>query len=114
MTSAFLFISILLPFLKVELSSFSFLPTGIDWFYLIILSFACTTFAYVIAMKALHHLTAFASNLVINLEPVYGIFLAWVILKENQELSNEFYLGVAIILMAVFTYPILKNRFQKT
>jgi drug/metabolite transporter (DMT)-like permease len=113
MSSAFVFISILIPFLSVELDGFSIIPTGTDWFYLIILSMVCTTFAYVIAMKALHHLSAFASNLVINLEPVYGILLAWLILKENKELSPGFYAGVFIILLAVFVYPILKKRLSK-
>lgn len=113
MTSAFLFISILLPFLGKELAGFSIIPGGQDILYLLILAFVCTTFAYVIAMRALHHISAFASNLVINLEPVYGIILAWLLLQENKELTPGFYIGVGIILFAVFTYPILKKRFQK-
>jgi drug/metabolite transporter (DMT)-like permease len=113
MTSAFLFISILLPFLGKELSGFSIIPRGQDLLYLLVLAFVCTTFAYVIAMRALHHISAFASNLVINLEPVYGIILAWLLLHENKELTPGFYLGVGIILFAVFTYPLLKKRFQK-
>ena len=60
-------------------------------------------------MRALHHLSAFASTLVINLEPVYGILLAWILLKENRELTPGFYLGVAIIVLVVFCYPILKR-----
>ncbi len=113
MTSAFLFISLLLPFAGAELSGFSILPRGQDLLYLLVLAFVCTTFAYVIAMRALHHISAFASNLVINLEPVYGIILAWLLLHENKELTPGFYLGVGIILFAVFTYPVLKKKFQK-
>lgn len=86
------------------------LPAGMDWFYLLILGLLCTTLAYVLAVRALHHLTAFATGLVINLEPVYGIFLAWILLKENRELTPGFYIGVAIIIVVVFGYPFLRKR----
>lgn len=86
-----------------------YLPTGTDWLYLIILALVCTTLAYVLAVRALHHLSAFASNLVINLEPVYGILLAWLVLKENRELTPGFYLGVFIIVGIVFFYPVLRK-----
>ncbi|MCB0562692.1 MAG: EamA/RhaT family transporter, partial [Phaeodactylibacter sp.] len=59
------------------------------------------------------HLSAFASNLVVNLEPVYGIALAWFILKEHQDLSPGFYWGVLIILAAVFGYPFLRRKAGK-
>jgi drug/metabolite transporter (DMT)-like permease len=60
----------------------------------------------------LRHISAFAANLTINLEPVYGIILAWLLLKENRQLSPGFYLGVAVISLAVFSYPWLKKKFQ--
>ena len=110
-TGAWIFISALLPFLKGELGTVLAIPSGMDWIYLLILALLCTTFAYVIAVKSLHHLSAFASNLVINMEPVYGILLAVVILRENKELTPGFYLGVALILLVVFSYPFMKKRF---
>jgi drug/metabolite transporter (DMT)-like permease len=48
-------------------------------------------------------------QLVTNLEPVYAIVLAMVLLGEQRELTPLFYLGVAIILAAVFLHPLL-NR----
>ena len=89
------------------------MPKGKDWIYLILLAFLCTTFAYALALKVLNHLSAFASNLVINLEPIYGIILAIVILKEHRELNWEFFLGAAIILLSIFTYPFLKKKIYK-
>lgn len=86
-------------------------PRPIDWGYLLVLALACTTLAYVLSLRALRHLTAFAANLTINLEPVYGIALAWIILGENEELNVGFYIGVVIILMSVFSYPLLRRRF---
>jgi drug/metabolite transporter (DMT)-like permease len=63
----------------------------------------------VLALRSLRHLSAFASNLTVNLEPIYGITLAWLILGENEELSAGFYWGAGLILMAVFVYPFLKR-----
>ena len=111
--SAWLFISLCLPFIfGFSESAILFWPTGMDFLYLLILALACTTFAYILSLRALKHLTAFATNLTINLEPVYGIILAWLILQENEELSPGFYLGCGLIVMAVFTYPFLKKRFK--
>ena len=87
-----------------------FLPRGIDWVYLIILALVCTTLGYVLALRALRHISAFAANLTINLEPVYGIILAIIILRENEELNLKFYIGAIILLVAVFTYPYLSRR----
>ncbi len=86
------------------------MPAGMDWLYLLVLALVCTTFAYVLAIRALRHLSAFASNLTINLEPVYGIALAWLLLKEHRELGWEFYLGVCIIVVVVLLYPVFRHR----
>ena len=85
-------------------------PQTSDWLYLLVLALLCTTLAYVLAVRALHHLSAFATGLVINLEPVYGIFLAWILLKENRELTPGFYIGVVIIIIVVFTYPFIRKK----
>ena len=109
MFSAFLTISLIAPFTIEHISSL--MPSMTDWVYLIILSLLCTSFAYVISMRALKHLSAFDSNLVINLEPVYGILLAVVILKEHQELNARFYIAVVLIMVIVFMHPFLQKRF---
>ena len=88
-------------------------PSVSDWFYLLVLSLLCTNLAYWLGIRTLRHLSAFVSNLTINLEPVYGIVLAVVILKENKELSPSFYIGATVILAAVLSYPFLRNKFEK-
>ena len=85
-----------------------------DWLWLFVLALLCTTLAYVLTLKSLKHLSAFASNLVINLEPVYGILLAIVILKEHKELNTMFYIGAGIILLTVFSYPLVQKINAKT
>ena len=111
MFSATIFISILLPFLFYFQPDISFLPSrSIDWTYLIILSLLCTTLAYVLSLKALRFISAFAINLVFNLEPIYGIILAAILLNEQKELSGGFYLGSFIIIATIIIYPIVKHR----
>ncbi len=110
--SAWLFLSILLPFFwKGE--DFVFWPTPIDWWYLLVLVLFCTSLAYILSLRALRHLSAFAANLTVNLEPVYGIFMAWMLLNDHREVSPAFYTGVLVILVAVFSYP-LYNRLRHT
>ena len=114
--SAWLVVSILLAgqLLTASMPVQEVLPARVeDWGYLLVLSILCTTLAYVLALRSLRHLSAFASNLTINLEPVYGIALAWLILHEHEELSSRFYWGVVVILAAVFSYPFLKKMAKK-
>lgn len=80
-----------------------------DWFYLIVLALLCTSLAYTLSLRALRHISAFSANLTVNLEPVYGIAFAWLLLNENNELGTGFYWGVGIILAAVFSYPLLQK-----
>ena len=108
--SAWLFLSLLLPFFLENVNDLK--PTFTDWGYLLVLSLICTTLAFALSLKALKHLSAFASALTINLEPVYGILLAYFMLNDSQELSTNFYIGVVVILLAVFAHPYLKRKLE--
>lgn len=90
----------------------AFLPLGDDLYYILLLSFFCTTIAFLLTLKSLNYITAFASNLAINLEPVYGIFLAIVILNQHKELSTSFYLGVILIMITVFSFPYISKKIK--
>jgi len=113
--SAWIFISLLFIFGGSYLDLSQFFPPSIsDWVYVIILALLCTTLAYILNLRALKALSAYATNLVINLEPLYGIVLAAVILKEYEQLTTNFYIGGGIILAIVMSYPYLKKRFSPT
>lgn len=106
--AGWLFITMLLPFYQQSgYSDGAWIPSGYDFVLLLILALVCTTFAYTLNMKALRHLTAFASNLIINLEPIYAIILAALIYKEYEEIQPGFYFGSLLILAAVFIYPLM-------
>ena len=110
--SSWLFLSLLILPARQLLPSFSFSlfpPRAIDWVYLLILALGCTTLGYVLSLRALRHISAFASSLTINLEPVYGIVLAWLLLGEDRELNLPFYAGSAVIVLAVLLYPLVQK-----
>lgn len=111
--SGWLLICFGLLFMFANDPDLAFWPNAKDWIYILILALLCTTLAYVLSLRALKYISAFASNLTVNLEPVYGIILAWWLLQENEELNAGFYWGSLIIVGAVFTYPLLKRRAKK-
>ncbi|MBC7884186.1 MAG: EamA family transporter [Saprospiraceae bacterium] len=114
LSSAWGMISILVLFLFISGNApSSMIPEDITgWYYLLLLSLLCTTLAHVLSLKALKHLSAFASNLVINLEPVYGILLAIFLLNEHKELNLMFYVGCLIIIVVVLSYPFLNRKYN--
>jgi drug/metabolite transporter (DMT)-like permease len=112
MASACLLLGIALAAYQWRVPHAPFWPSWSDTWQLMVLALACTTLTWYLALQALRHLSAFAATLTVNLEPVYGIFFAWVFLQENKELNTGFYAGVALILAAVGCYPLLRKRFS--
>ncbi|MEO9871037.1 DMT family transporter [Ekhidna sp.] len=88
-------------------------PSMFDWVYLSILAIVCTVYAYSVSVELMKRLSAFSINLVVNLEPVYGIILALVIFGDSEEMSPGFYLGTLLILTSVLLYPLLNRRYKK-
>ena len=78
-----------------------YLPTTNDWILLLVLAWVCTVYCFHLQLNALQKISAFTSNLAYNLEPVYGIILAFIIFKENNLFNSQFYLGVGLIILAV-------------
>jgi drug/metabolite transporter (DMT)-like permease len=81
-----------------------------DGLLLFALSMACTLLPYALALVALRHLSAFETTLAVNMEPVYAIVLAIVLLNEQRDLEPSFYLGVALIVGIVFSHPWVARR----
>lgn len=106
----FVFLSFVLPVFTGWDNLWSeIVPLPGDWIYLIILSVFCTAFTFVVALHCLKYISAFKSNLYVNLEPVYGILMASVLFNELEELSLHFVLGAVIIISTVFIKPFLKR-----
>jgi drug/metabolite transporter (DMT)-like permease len=112
LSGGFLFLTILLPIYLKFFPTQSLLPSLRDWMWLLLLSLVCTVVAFNLSLHALKRISAFTVNLTYNLEPVYGILLAFVVLGENKYLNNGFYIGFSLIILAIALQMInlLKNR----
>jgi drug/metabolite transporter (DMT)-like permease len=99
-----LFLTVLAPFMATPAFV---LPDAHDGVLMLVLAYGCTLLPFALALAALRHLSAFATQMVTNLEPVYAIVLAIPLLGEQRELGWAFYVGVAVIIGAVFAHPLL-------
>jgi drug/metabolite transporter (DMT)-like permease len=82
-------------------------PKMDDALYLLLLAMVCTLVPFALSLVALRRLSAFATQMAVNLEPIYAIGLAALLLGEQRELTAQFYWGVVIILGAVGMLPLM-------
>src|SRR5690606_16737528 len=101
MTSGLILLTLLMPLQFYYDSSTVFLPSAWDWFWLVVLALCCTVWAQYLALNALKDISSFTATLSVNLEPVYGILLAFVFYQENKELNWGFFAGMALICISV-------------
>lgn len=87
-------------------------PSVRDTGLLMFLALGCTLLPFVLSLVVLRQLSAFSTALAINLEPIYAIALAMLLLGEQKELSSSFYLGVTVILAVVFLHPWAARRLR--
>lgn len=91
----------------------AFIPSTLDFIYLLILGLVCTSLAWVLATRAMRSVTAFDQIMVVNLEPVYGIAMALILLDDRKELSPAFYIGAAIIILSVIIHPLWQKYYDR-
>lgn len=84
-----------------------------DLIYLLILGTICTSVAYVAGVAVMKQLSAFRVALITNLEPVYGIALAFMFFGKKEAMTPGFYAGATIVLASIFLYPYVKNNVLK-
>jgi drug/metabolite transporter (DMT)-like permease len=90
-----------------------FTMTLSDLLWLLFLGLLCTSFAFLATIEVVKRLGAFTVSLSINLEPVYTILLAIIILNENELLGTKFYIGAVIIILVVLANGLVKNLMTK-
>lgn len=81
-----------------------------DWIYLLVLASICTAYAFTASVEVMKKLSPYTVMLTTNLEPVYGIFLAYFILGDSEQMSAGFYIGAAVILVTVLLNGYIKSR----
>lgn len=92
---------------RFDISFFSL--TGTNWIYLFILASACTAYAFIASVHVMKWIKPYTVMLTINLEPVYGILLALLILGNTEHMSAQFYYGAIVIIATVILNGIIKT-----
>ncbi len=107
-----IFMTLLLG-LQGEFSPEFFALSAKDWIYLLILASVCTAFAFIASVKVMRFVSPYTVMLTVNMEPVYGILMAFFVFGESEKMNIYFYLGALVILATVVTNGILKNKGAK-
>ena len=113
LTGGFLVLTALLPVYLNYFPTQQFLPGWSNFLWLLVLSWICSVWAFQLSANALKKLSAFTVNLTYNLEPVYGILLAFMVYHENKELSRWFYIGFSLIGFALIIHVLMLRKKEK-
>ncbi|PKA81945.1 EamA-like transporter family protein [Ulvibacter sp. MAR_2010_11] len=110
--SGMLCITIYLTFTGSFTASF-FILSANDWIFLLLLASVCTAYAFIASVHVMKWISPYTVMLSINMEPVYGIILALLILGDSENMSPQFYYGAAIILVTVIANGIIKMKLER-
>jgi drug/metabolite transporter (DMT)-like permease len=110
LSGGFIFITLLMPVYLHYFPVDKLLPSLSDFAWLLVLGILCTVIAYDLFMKALQKISAFTVNLTYNLEPIYGIGMAFLIYREDKEVSQGFYYGFCLIVAAVVLQKLMLRK----
>lgn len=111
LSSGFFIISFIL-LLRGDFSSELIKITQDDLLWLLILGTICTAYAFVISVDVMKHLSPYTIMISINMEPIYGMLLAYLLLGDNEKMSSLFYVGFFLIFFSVIMNGYLKLRVE--
>ncbi|MBS1755368.1 MAG: DMT family transporter [Ferruginibacter sp.] len=106
-------LTFIVPVYLIFFPAVYYAPTTTDWLWLLVLAWFCTVLSFDLQLNALKKISAFTANLTYNLEPVYGIIMAFIFFKENINLHSQFYIGLLLIIFAVALQMMRIARQQK-
>lgn len=72
-----------------------------------------TAFPMLQSVKLMQYISPFTLILTVNLEPVYGIILAFFIFEESEKMSAVFYIASVVMILAIVANGLIKARKQK-
>lgn len=107
LSGALVTLTLFMPFYLNQFPTQYIIPDLEDWLWLLGLSWFCSVLAFQLTGHAIKRLTAFTVNLSFNLEPVYGIILAFAVFGESRELSWSFFIGFALIAASLIIHTLL-------
>ena len=106
--AGFIFISIYF-LIKGSFTADFFVLSAKNWILILILASICTAYAFTASVKVMRQLSPYTVMLTTNLEPVYGIVLAFFIIGGKEKMSTEFYIGAVVIVITVLLNGIIKH-----
>jgi drug/metabolite transporter (DMT)-like permease len=109
--AGFLFVSVYLLF-DGKFNAQFFQISGTDWMLILVLASICTAYAFTASVHVMKRLSPYTVMLTTNLEPVYGIVLAYFIIGEDEKMSMPFYIGSTLILITVILNGVIKNKIK--
>ena len=62
------------------------------------------------SVKLMKYISPFTLILTVNLEPVYGIILAYFIFGDSEQMSPVFYGASLVMILAIIANGIIKSR----
>lgn len=104
LSGGLVWLTVLLPVYFSFVPITDLLPGWQNLGWLLFLAWFCSVWAFTLTGNALKKLSAYTVNLSFNLEPLYGIMLAFLIYKEQQELNISFLAGSVLILISVLIH----------
>lgn len=73
-----------------------------------------TAFPMLESVNLMKYISPFTLILTVNLEPVYGIILAFFIFGESEHMSPIFYIASGVMILAIIANGLIKAKKQKT
>lgn len=81
-----------------------------DLALIILLASVFTAFPMLESVNLMKYISPFTLILTVNLEPVYGIILAFFIFGESEQMSPIFYIASFVMILAIVVNGVLKSR----
>lgn len=109
MLGGLLIVGLFLPFFD----GYGALISDVSWKdlgLLLLLGGLFTAYPMIESINLMKYISPFTLLLNVNLEPVYGIFLAYLIFGESEKMTPLFYIATAIMVLAIVVNSLLKNK----
>ena len=81
-----------------------------DLSLILLLASVFTAFPMLESIKLMKYISPFTLILTVNLEPVYGIILAFFIFGDSEQMSPVFYIASLIMILAIVANGVIKAR----
>ena len=81
-----------------------------DLALIILLASVFTAFPMLESVNLMKYISPFTLILTVNLEPIYGIILAFFIFGESEQMSPIFYIASLIMILAIVANGVIKAR----